>query len=220
MSNTISRVFISLLITIVALLFTHAWWYPVGVVVSLQCQVEKDTNFQVFYLTEKDEKWGKNRTKQKLVSKKDTSVSFFLPCQKLHRLRIDTGEKPGRVTINKVDVIGESKTVSLNLRGIKHFNYDSIEKNNVISAVSNHRDPFIVFIDTLDVLGMRDEILWFKVLSLVFIVAVGSCLALSYFNHRKSLIKNELSPPPPLPSRTHTRIVILHWTFCELWGYV
>lgn len=106
--NTL-RFWVSLIASLCTLALTYHLWMPRGIHISFDYKVEHLVNLQVFYAASKTEPWSQYRSEEYEILDKKGKAKIFLPTEKLGRLRIDFGKKPGNVQFSGLQIEGLGK---------------------------------------------------------------------------------------------------------------
>ena len=194
---------LAILISFFVCLFTIDIWLPVGVSVNYEISCDKILELEVFWGA-KSEEFNQQKRHKLLVGKGESDVEFFIPTEKLERLRLDFGRSPGHITIRNVEVVGQNDEFLNNINLFEWRHICSIaNETEGFQVTSNHADPYIFTKSPLNVKGKRGKILFWN----FFLIAGASfylCLVIINIITKK---EKSIEKLPPLLNIEFLRIL-------------
>lgn len=151
--------------TLAALYCFLQFWFPKGVTLSFDYELQHPITFKVYYGRDADDQWTERDSVQYRAVGKQGRAEVFLPVSHLERVRIDPGSKPTHVVMRNVTLQGnETLTLGKEKGDFRALNI-SVWKvlQGEIRLASEHADPILEYDKSisLDAGGQR-EIRWFN----------------------------------------------------------
>lgn len=142
---------LTIIFTVLAIWFSKNLFISHCIEVSATVNTNKNIELQLFYTENSEENFNEKQSVKKNISSGTTNLKIVLPAQHISKFRFDFGSNPGKVILKKLIFHGK-KDIILNFEKLKfhEINTHKIYKEE-IEIVSNQRDPFIIFNETLNI---------------------------------------------------------------------
>lgn len=173
----------AVLATIVTGLCYNFWHYKADIYVTFEAQNERKVNYSIYYAEDAKDNFSSERIVRQMVLAGSHRVDVVLPIDKIARLRLDFGVKPGTLFISDLRLEGD-KTLNFNdfnkYKFSKHVEEHELTKSGGVRITSEQNDPYMIVTEKFDVKrkdeynGQRIGIIW----GLSFVIAFALALIL------------------------------------------
>ncbi len=136
---------------------THDVWLPRRMHFSAEVEASDPLTMQVFYCAATEGNFSSDDSVSAQVRRGRSRVEIDIPAERLRRLRVDFGNRPGRISLSGMRLEGDA-TIPLEGRDFI-FSGDVKEhsiKGDELSVQSSGTDAFAVCVKPLDVAGALD----------------------------------------------------------------
>lgn len=165
-----TKVLIALFFSVLSLICFYSLWLPKGTTLTYEVDCSKKQGLEVFYADAHEPFNSKKRLRHN-VAKGKSHVTFFIPGDRLQRLRIDCGNNPGVISFSNIQVRSRDGVSFLNDHTVFtpiHIESIRSDKSSII-VQSKHADPLLIVKEVLNLRGERTSIDWYYLLLLSFV---------------------------------------------------
>lgn len=157
-NKTLVNLLVGVLVAVTATAASYSYWHDTNIRVTFHADSEKELNYQVFYTEDYSGHFNEPQSVKQVVPAGSNCVKIVLPAEKIGRFRLDTGSNPGNLTIKNIKVSGDN---TVEFTDFDNYTYKNIKKHTSnddgsLTIVSDHRDPYIVTTEELDILPGDD----------------------------------------------------------------
>jgi len=147
------NLFIGVLVALIATAASYNYWHDTNIRVTFHADSEKELNYQVFYTEDNSGHFNEPQSIKQIVSAGSNCVKIVVPAEKIGRFRLDFGQFPGEVNIKDLKISGDE---IVEFKDFENYRYANIKKHvsnedDSLTIVSDHRDPFIVTTEELNI---------------------------------------------------------------------
>ncbi len=121
------------------------WWASVSYKLTLTYHSTKFSKCQIYYAPE-GERFSANRSQMIECQPGKGEISTIIPAEDLHRLRIDFGSSPGKVTLSNVRLKGQNRINLLLVGDFTPKNIETCEEtDSQLTFHATHKDPQLIY---------------------------------------------------------------------------
>ena len=144
--------------TMVGLVFYKLWQPlapPINISISFTVETPRGLDLEVFWTEANNQIFNPKKELSQHSQPGTNPVTFLIPAEKLHKLRIDIGYRPGKVSLSNLTINGNEIPQS-NWKLLRANDIDSLHiVPGGVTLYSGKEDPFIVFEEAFDIQAAR-----------------------------------------------------------------
>ncbi|MBQ9201563.1 MAG: hypothetical protein IJ154_04250 [Bacteroidales bacterium] len=153
--RVLERVILTLLLTAVIAVLFYKKWQPLAPTADIPVTFTVDSphglDVEVFWTESNNQIFHPDRESALHSQPGSHQLTFMIPAGVLHKLRIDIGYRPGRVSLHNLTINGKDSPQQ-NWKLLRSNDIDSLQiLSEGIELYSNKEDPFVVFEEAFDI---------------------------------------------------------------------